>query len=90
MTNYVDTKITIAERKGQVRLNVMGLGNQKVILGFPWIKESNPTIDWKKGTALWNDRETTFQETSPSSDNNLLLAYLEEEDIDVSATGMTV
>ena len=72
VTNYVDTEITIAERKEPMRLNVMGLENQKVILGFPWLKESNTTIDWKEGTALWNDRETTFQETSPSADNNLL------------------
>ena len=70
VTNYVDTEITIAERKEPMRLNVMGLENQKVILGFPWLKASNPTIDWKEETALWNDCKTTFQETPPSSDNS--------------------
>jgi len=73
-------------------VNVTGLGNQKVILGFPWLKESNPTIDWKEGTASWKDRKTTFQETPSSSDHDLLLAYLEEEeeDIGVPATGMAI
>jgi hypothetical protein len=28
---------------------VTGLGKQKIILGFPWLHEYNPIIDWKKG-----------------------------------------
>ena len=31
----------------------MGLGNQQIILGFTWLKEMNPLIDWQKGTLEW-------------------------------------
>ena len=33
--------------------NVTGLGKQKIILGFNWLQEANPIIDWKKGTLEW-------------------------------------
>ena len=34
----------------QVTLYIMNLGNENVILGLPWLKELNPTIDWVKKT----------------------------------------
>ena len=36
-----------------IRLMVTGLGSQKIILGFPWLNEHNPDIDWKTGTFKW-------------------------------------
>ena len=32
---------------------VTGLGKQKILLGFPWLKKNNPLIDWKTGTFQW-------------------------------------
>ena len=32
---------------------MIGLGKQKIILGFPWLHEHNPIIDWKKGEITW-------------------------------------
>jgi hypothetical protein len=32
---------------------VTGLGKQKIILGFPWLNEHNPDIDWKTGRITW-------------------------------------
>ena len=34
----------------QVTLYIMNLGNKNVILGLPWLKELNPTIDWIEKT----------------------------------------
>ena len=50
ITQYVDLYLTIHERKRKHRLFVTGLRNQQIILGFPWLKEMNPLIDWEKGT----------------------------------------
>ena len=36
-----------------LRLLVMGLGKQKIILGFPWLHEYNPEINWKTGDFTW-------------------------------------
>ena len=29
---------------------ITDLGQDQVILGYPWLRESNPHIDWSKGT----------------------------------------
>jgi gag-polyprotein putative aspartyl protease len=31
---------------------VMNLGEDQLILGYPWLKEFNPTINWTQGTIL--------------------------------------
>ena len=36
-----------------LQLLVTGLGNQRIILGFPWLNEHNPEIDWKTGEFKW-------------------------------------
>ena len=32
----------------QINFHVMSLGNTNVLLGLPWLKATNPTINWKK------------------------------------------
>ena len=46
---YVDLMFNLGTKKFNKRLYITGLGKQKIILGFPWIQEHNPLIDWKKG-----------------------------------------
>src|ERR1700728_3731798 len=53
ITQYVELYLTIHERKRKQRLLVTGLGRQRIILGYPWLKEMNPLIDWEKGTLEW-------------------------------------
>ena len=31
----------------------LGLGKQQIILGFPWLQEQNPEINWKTGIIEW-------------------------------------
>ena len=53
ITQYVKLEFEIHEQKRKHRLLVTGLGNQQIILGFTWLKEMNPIINWKKGTLEW-------------------------------------
>ena len=41
---------------------VTGLGKQQIILGFPWLREQNPDINWQTGEFKWRPR--TFQVTT--------------------------
>jgi len=41
---------------------VMKLGNQKIILGLPWLKQVNPNIDWSTGTVSFPERRLTNDE----------------------------
>jgi hypothetical protein len=59
ITHYIDLNIEIHGRIRKERLLVTGLGKHKIILGFPWLRETNPIIDWKKGTLDWRTQEQT-------------------------------
>src|ERR1700678_1400659 len=53
---YVDLTFTIIGRPQIQRLFLTGLGKQKIILGFPWLQEQNPIINWKTGEFRWQTR----------------------------------
>ena len=53
ITQYVDLNIEIHGQKCRHRFLVTGLGGLQIILGYPWLKEMNPSIDWQKGTLGW-------------------------------------
>jgi aspartyl protease len=54
-TTYVDLDVKINGRTLATRLMVTGLGKQKIILGFPWLNQHNPDINWKTGEFLWRN-----------------------------------
>ena len=53
ITSYVNLVAKIDGQTMDLQLLVTGLGNQKIILGFPWLSEHNPDIDWKTGKFKW-------------------------------------
>ena len=53
ITSFVDLTLEISGRMMITRLLVTGLGKQRIILGFPWLNEHNPDINWKTGEFSW-------------------------------------
>ena len=53
ITSYVDLRVEIDRRIMDKQLLVTGLGNQRIILGFPWLNEYNPDINWKTAEFKW-------------------------------------
>jgi hypothetical protein len=39
------------------RFFLTGLGKQKIILGFPWLKKYNPLVNWQTGFITWRNKE---------------------------------
>jgi len=54
---FVDLDLTIFGRRRNTLLFGTGLGKQKIILGFPWLNEHNPKINWKTGEFSWRNSE---------------------------------
>ena len=52
---YTDLDIKISDQTFQERFYITGLGNQKVILGLPWLRKHNPEINWEKGMVAWRN-----------------------------------
>jgi hypothetical protein len=49
INTYVNLEFSLGERKFKEQFYVTGLGEQKIIVGFPWLHKYNPIINWKKG-----------------------------------------
>ena len=52
---YVKLDLEINGRKTNTELLVTGLGKERIILGFPWLYEHNPDINWKNGEFSWKE-----------------------------------
>ncbi|KAI7909406.1 hypothetical protein M0657_011852 [Pyricularia oryzae] len=42
-------------RKEQITLDITEIGDKDVILGIPWLRRSNPRIDWTTGQIQWEE-----------------------------------
>lgn len=40
--------LTIGQHREEIQFNVLSLAEHDVIIGFPWLSERNPVVDWKK------------------------------------------
>ena len=47
ITSFVTLTLIIKGRTKRTRLLVTRLGKQQLILGFPWLREQNPDINWQ-------------------------------------------
>jgi Retroviral aspartyl protease len=57
ITKYTWLDLTINGQTQTHNLLVTGLGKQKIILGYPWFKQTNPYINWKECTLTWRTKQ---------------------------------
>ena len=50
-------QMDIRGRKIELELMVSGLGKQRIILGYPWLKKYNPEINWNTNQVNWRKTE---------------------------------
>jgi hypothetical protein len=80
---YTDLDLQVNGKTNIERFLITGLGNQKIILGLPWLRKHNPEINWKEGTLQWRttameevlDEEEHLNQPVNASDK-VLLEYL--------------
>ena len=53
ITHYTELDLLIENRIKRQQLYITGLGKQKIILGFTWLKEMNLDINWQTGKIKW-------------------------------------
>jgi Retroviral aspartyl protease len=67
---YTWLDLTINRQMQTHNLLVTGLGKQKIILGYPWFKQTNPDINWKECTLTWQTEQDKRKPTPKSTIEN--------------------
>jgi len=68
ISEVVDVVLRYKTHSERMLLAVSGLGKQSLILGYDWLKDHNPRIDWEKGEVdmtccpLWCEGGRVLQE----------------------------
>jgi len=57
ITHYTEIDLQIGDQTERQRLYITGLGKQKIILGFTWLHQTNPDINWQTGDIRWRPIE---------------------------------
>jgi len=52
ITDYVDLMIKQGTHKKRMQFLVSNLGENRLILEYPWLREINPGLDWKQGKII--------------------------------------
>jgi DNA-binding transcriptional regulator YiaG len=50
ITHYVDLLVGCGDKSKELRFLVTDLGEEEIILGYPWLKVFQPKINWKSAT----------------------------------------
>ena len=50
LTHFVRLKLDVGPHSETTEFLVTNLGPENVILGLPWLKRFNPSVDWDAGT----------------------------------------
>jgi len=67
ISEVVDIVLHYKTHSERMLLAISGLGKQDLILGYDWLKNHNPKIDWEKGEVkitrcpLWYEGERALQ-----------------------------
>jgi len=89
----VDLDLTIFGKRRNTRLFVTGLGKQKIILGFPWLNEHNPKINWKTREFSWRNSENKkprlMKINRKPTDNSTRLSLLKKGETTDNSTPMS-
>jgi Retroviral aspartyl protease len=70
ITKYTWLDLMINRQMRTHNLLVTGLGKQKIILRYPWFKQTNPDINWKGCTLSWQTKQDKKKPTPKTTIEN--------------------
>ena len=81
ITTHVDVPVEIKGRIKRIPLLVTSLGQETVMLGYPWLKKENPNIDWEKQILEWRnwrkkDISIQLKISTPTENQELVISYI--------------
>ena len=84
--SYVNLNLEINGRKTDTQLLVTGLGKEQIILGFPWLNEHNPDINWKSREISWRQQRRKLIIKQSSKKRPVTISEEEDKDMYLNQT----
>jgi hypothetical protein len=72
ITRYTDLEVQTGSKKRMMRFFLTDLGNQQLILGYPWFAAMQPQIDWARGWLEYAHLPVVLR--TPGKDNLVIRA----------------
>jgi hypothetical protein len=57
VTHDTSIELIINNHREKIKLHCITIGNSPIIMGLPWLKKHNPSIDWKEGRVTFNSEQ---------------------------------
>lgn len=83
VTHYLNALIEIGSHKSTSKLIVADIGDNDVILGFTFLREHNPSIDWRNGDWLFDRCPETCQAQRERKKSTVSQEETEDLDVDI-------
>jgi hypothetical protein len=67
VTHDTMVELIVNDHREKIKLHCITIGNSPIIVGLPWLRKHNPTIDWKKGKVIFDSDQCVREclDTSP-------------------------
>ena len=73
------TSLTINEHTEYITLDITDTGQDEIILGLPWLRQHNPTIDWTTGKLRFQRTSCNHLKTFRPSEDEEYDLYVQQE-----------
>jgi len=67
ITHYVDLDVQTKERRRKIRFLITNVGNEDIVLGYPWMATFEPQFTWHSGTIDKEELPIIIRSVNPST-----------------------
>ena len=83
ITHFIDLRIRTKGMTKEMRFLVADIGNEDILLGYPWLAAFEPSFDWKNATMDWKAYPVVLTSMIPSPTKTIIARLSEQEKLDI-------
>jgi hypothetical protein len=80
ITHYLSLAVTTAGKTQEMRFLVTDIGQEDVLLGYPWLSTYKPHFSWKHGTIDESNLPIVLHTINPNDRKGIVLRYLSTDE----------
>jgi hypothetical protein len=80
ITHYLSLTITTAGKTQEMRFLITDIGQEDILLGYPWLSTYEPRFSWKHGTIDESNLPIVLRTINPHDRKDVVLRYLSTDE----------